>query len=73
MSCKWCNTPRSYYPSVDNAYRQNCRSSDSGYHEFVRWRRLMDCLRTLWGSDVQRSQTTQNSLLQHRQKRAHTI
>ena len=34
MKCIWCNTPRSHYITGENASRQNCRESDSGYHDF---------------------------------------
>jgi hypothetical protein len=34
MKCIWCGTPHSYYLTEENASRQNCRESDSGYHDF---------------------------------------
>ena len=64
MKCRWCNTPRSHYLTPENAMRQNCRDSDSGYHDFISWwDRLFDCWRT----------STHTKLLESRRARPNTI
>lgn len=35
MRCAYCNIHRDYYGTEENASRQNCMISDSGYHYFV--------------------------------------
>ena len=35
MRCVFCGIHRDYYGSDENASRQNCLFSDSGYHYFV--------------------------------------
>jgi len=71
MSCIWCGIDRSYYVTVEHASRQNCHTSDSGYHEFsefgtcIRW---FDCLRQ------KRRAVNHERLLRHRrEKRPNTI
>lgn len=34
LKCVHCGIRRDYYPTRENAMRQNCRVSDSGYHLF---------------------------------------
>lgn len=66
--CYWCNINRDYYPSDENASRQNCRESDSGYHDFVEfsfWSWLTQCFKR---------NTKKDELLAHRRiKHRHTI
>ena len=72
MRCVWCETPTSYYLTVENAMRQNCRVSDSGYHEFQSVSRIglcFHCIGQCFGVAPDKT-----SLLRHRrQKRPNTI
>lgn len=65
MRCMFCGIHRDYYTTEENANRQNCRDSDSGYHYFVHF----PCLMRLF---TRRPQPER--LLAHRRiKRPHTI
>ncbi len=65
----WCGVPREYYLTLENASRQNCRVSDSGYHDFVVFPMLQKCCLSLcWGKSKKKQ------LIEHRRiKRPNTI
>lgn len=66
--CYWCNINRDYYPTDENASRQNCMVSDSGYHEFVHFNFFR------WVSQCFKRKTKKDELLTHRRiKHRHTI
>jgi len=68
MHCIWCGVPRDYYFSIVHSQRQNCRESNSGYHQFGSNFRIFDCLYLLFNKQPR------EELLEHRrQKRPHTI
>lgn len=71
MRCIWCNTPRSYYLTEENSMRQNCRVSDSGYHEFQSTNLVASCFRSCFGLTFV---NVTESLLDHRRiSRPNTI
>lgn len=68
-SCAWCGIPRRHYVTEENAARQNCRESDSGYHDFVEFPCCFHLFQRIFGVRHQ-----PKSLLAHRRiKRPNTI
>jgi hypothetical protein len=67
--CVWCGVKRSYYITKENASRQNCRESDSGYHDFAAFPCCFFLSQRFFGARQQ-----PQSLLAHRRiKRPNTI
>lgn len=65
MSCVYCGIHRDYYATEENACRQNCMVSDSGYHDFQVFS---------WCWWWRRRGTQREKLLKHRRgKRPNTI
>ena len=65
----WCGIDRSYYVSWEHASRQNCRESDSGYHDFVTLGVLPKCCFNMCWRKSKKKQ-----LIEHRRiKRPNTI
>ena len=60
LRCIHCNIHRDYYCTEENASRQNCMFSDSGYHDF----RFFSCC--CWWHFGKRKK---NKLLDHRRKK----
>ena len=73
MRCIWCNTPSSYYLTVENSMRQNCRESDSGYHDFQSHSPLSKCLRYCCVVAFARQRISQSLIEHRREKRPNTI
>ena len=73
MRCIWCNTPSSYYVSVEHSQRQNCRVSDSGYHEFQSNSSMSMCLWHCLGFAFVRRRVSQSLIEHRREKRPNTI
>ena len=60
LRCIHCNIHRDYYGTWENASRQNCMVSDSGYHDF----QLLACC-CWWNFRKKRK----HKLLEHRRKK----
>lgn len=73
MNCIYCDTPSSYYITVENSMRQNCRLSDSGYHEFQSKSRLATCFRYCFRFSFARQRMSKSLLKHRREKRPNTI
>jgi hypothetical protein len=73
MRCIWCNTPNSYYLTVENSMRQNCRVSDNGYHDFQSNSSLARCFRYLFGFAFARQRMSEYLIEHRREKRPNTI
>jgi hypothetical protein len=58
--CIYCGIRHDYYPTDENASRQNCQVSDSGYHGFGRY---------TWCWPFRRKNHTKDRLLEHRRKK----
>lgn len=73
MKCIWCNTPISYYLTNENSMRQNCRVSDSGYHDFQSSSPLARCLRYCFANAFARQRMSESLIEHRREKRPNTI
>lgn len=73
MRCIWCNTPNTYYFTVENSMRQNCRVSDSGYHDFQSNSSLSRCFRYCFGFAFARQRMSESLIEHRREKRPNTI
>lgn len=66
MSCVWCGIRRDYYLTAENASRQNCRESDSGYHDFSDYAWFI----RIWNWFWPRQRTNEHDrLVRHRRER----
>lgn len=60
LKCIHCGIRRDYYPTDENASRQNCRVSDSGYHCFEHYS---------WCWPFRLKKNKRDALLQHRRRK----
>ena len=65
LKCIHCGIRRDYYPTYENAFRQNCRVSDSGYHIFQN-HSFQSYICHCW---FRRKETLHQQLLKHRSKK----